>query len=64
MKKPTRFFVEYNGKLMGAYKSLACALKLIRRKGLQNDFDNSLWLVDNNGDSYHPLLGTKLKGIL
>ena len=59
-----RFFVEYNGKLVGSYKSLTCALNLIRRKGWQNDFDNSLWLVDNNGENYHPLLGYKLKGTL
>ena len=60
-KKPTRFFVEYNAKIMGVYKSLTCALNLIRRKGWQDDFDNSLWLVDNNGDSYHPLNGNKMK---
>ena len=63
-KKPTKFFVEYNCKVMGVYKSLTRALNLIKRKGWQDDFDNSLWLVDNNGDSYHPLNGTKLKGIL
>lgn len=38
--------------------------KLIRRNGWQNDLDNSLWLVDNNGDNYHPLLGYKLNGTL
>lgn len=63
-KKPTRFFVEYNAKIMGVYKSLRCALNLIKRKGWQDDFDNSLWLVDNNGDTYNPLNGEKKKGIL
>lgn len=60
----TQFFVEYNGKVVGSYKSITCALNLIRRKGWQNDSDNSLWIVDNHGDNYHPLLGTKLKGAL
>ena len=60
MKKPTRFFVEYNCKVMGVYKSLTCALNLIRRKGWQDDFDNSLWLVDNNGDMYNTISGNKI----
>lgn len=64
MKKPTRFFVQYNCKTMGVYKTLRGALKLILRKGWVNDYDNDLWLVDNNGDSYHTTLGYKLKGIL
>lgn len=63
-KKPKWYFVEYNCKLMGSYKHLCNALKLIKRKGWQNDYDNSLWLVDSNGDSYNPINGNKLKGIL
>ena len=64
MEKPTRFFVEYNCKVMGVYKSLTCALNLIRRKGWQDDFDNSLWLVDNNGDMYNTISGNKLDYII
>lgn len=64
MNKPKRFFVEYNCKVVGVYKSLTCALNLIRRKGWCDDLDNSLWLVDSNGDSYNPINGNKLKGIL
>lgn len=63
-RKPRAYFVEYNGKIMGIYKTLLGALKLIKRKGWQDDFDNSLWLVDNNGDSYNPLNGELKKGIL
>lgn len=59
-KKPKRYFVQYNCKLMGSYKYISGALKLIMRKGWQSDFNNSLWLVDSNGDSYNPINGNKL----
>lgn len=58
-RRPTRFFVEYNGKIMGSYKYLSGALNLIKRKPWKDDFDNTLWLYDNNGDHYSPFSGVK-----
>ena len=53
----------YNGKCMKAYKSLTCALNLVRRKDWQDDFDNDLYITDSKGDCYNPLNGVKRKGI-
>ena len=64
MKKPRYYFVEYNSKVVGIYKTLLGALKLIKRKGYRSDFDNDLWLVDNNGVTYNPMNGEVKKGIL
>ena len=61
MKKPTRFWVEYNGKYVADYKSVRACLNLIRRKGLKDDFDNTLRIVDNNGELYNVINGTKIK---
>lgn len=59
-KKPTRFWVEYNGKYVGIYKTLKGALNLISRKGFQDDIDNTLRIVDNNGDMYNVISGNKI----
>lgn len=61
MEKPTRFWVEYNGKYVADYKSVPACLKFIERKKLQDDFDNALRIVDNNGDMYNTISGTKIK---
>lgn len=63
-KKPTRFWVEYNGKYVADYKSVLACLKFINRKGLQDDFDNTLRIVDNNGDMYNTISGNKLDYII
>ena len=60
MKKPIFFFVEYNGKFVANYKSVKACLNFIERIKLQDDYDNTLRIVDNNGDYYHPLLGNKI----
>ena len=64
MKKPTRFFVEYNCKFIASYKSVKACLNYINRKGLQDDFDNALRIVDNNGDMYNTISGNKLDYII
>lgn len=61
MKKTTRFWVEHNGKYVADYKSVRACLNLICRKGLQNDCDNTLRIVDNNGDMYNCINGNKIK---
>lgn len=60
MKKPTRFWVEYYGKYVADYKSVRACLNFIDRKGLQNDYDNTLQIVDSNGDVYNWINGNKL----
>ena len=60
MKKPTRFFVEYNCKFIAMYKSVHACLNFIDRKGLKDDYDNTLRIVDNNGDMYNKISGNKL----
>ena len=61
MKKPTRFYVHYNGCFIADYKSVRACLNFIRRNGLENDCDNSLHVVDNNGDMYNCINGNKIK---
>lgn len=60
MKKPTRFWVEYNCKFIASYKSVKACLNFINRKGLQDDYHNTLSIVDNNGDMYNTINGNKL----
>lgn len=52
-----KYYVWYNCKLIEVYKSLKCALNLVRRKGWRADNDNTLWLVDSNGTTYNPHTG-------
>lgn len=54
------YFVEYNGKYVADRKTLRGALSYISRKGLQDDFDNTLRLVDQNGYMYNPINGARL----
>lgn len=52
-----KYYVEYNAKLMGIYKSLKSAINLISRKGWKNDDLNLLYLFDNEGEYYNPKNG-------
>lgn len=60
MKKPTRFWVEYNCKFIASYKSVKACLNFINRKGLQDNFFNALTIVDNNGNMYNTISGNKI----
>ena len=60
MNKPTRFWVWYNGNYMAGYKSVRACLNFINKKKLQDDYDNTLCIVDNNGDMYNTINGNKL----
>ena len=60
MKKPTRFFVDYNCKFIAMYKSVRACLNFINRKGLVDDYENCLRIVDNNGDMYNILNGDRI----
>lgn len=60
MEKPKRFLVEYNCKFIASYKSVLACLKLINRKGLRDDYNNTLRIVDNNGDMYNTISGNKI----
>lgn len=57
MNKPTRFWVWYNGKYLAGYKSVRACVNFVNRKGLQNDYNNTLRIVDNNGDRYNEVSG-------
>ena len=57
MNKPTKFWVWYNGKYMTGYKSVRACINFINRKGLRNDYNNTLRIVDNNGDRYNEVSG-------
>ena len=50
-------FIDYNGKYIAPYKRMSAALGYIGRKGLQDDLDNTLSLVDDNGNEYNPITG-------
>ena len=54
------YFVDYNGKIMGIYRTLNGALRMIRNKDFKDDTDNTLRLVDNNGDMYNPYNGLRM----
>lgn len=60
MEKPTRFWVEYNGKYIADYKSVKACMNFINKKGLQDNFDNTLRIFDNNGDMYNVINGNKI----
>lgn len=60
MNKPTRFWVWYNGNYMAVYKSVRACLNFINRKKWQDDFNNTLRIVDNNGDMYNTISGNKI----
>ena len=50
-------FIDYNGKYIAQYKRMRAALNYINRKGLQDDLDNTLRLVDDKGNEYNPITG-------
>ena len=37
------------------------ALQFIERKGYKDDEDNSLYIIDSDGDTYNPVNGEKKK---
>lgn len=55
------YFVEYNGKCLKATKRITPALAFINRKGLQDDADNVLRLVDSQGEMYNPITGSPIE---
>lgn len=50
-------FIDYNGKFIAQYKRMSAALAYINRKGLQDDMDNTLRLVDDKGNEYNSITG-------
>ena len=53
-------FIDYNGKYIAQYKRMRAALNYINRKGLQDDMDNTLRLVDDKGNEYNPITGQSI----
>ena len=46
------YYVYYNCKYIAMYKSLAAAKNFIIRKGLKNDDDNVLCILDSEWNEY------------
>lgn len=46
------YYVYYNGKYIASYKNLTSAQNFIKRKGLRNDEDNLLQILDNEWNEY------------
>ena len=59
--KAIKFWVWYNGNYMAEYKSVRACLYFFNRKKLQDDYDNALQIVDDNGDMYNTISGNKIK---
>lgn len=55
------YFVDYNGAYIAQYRTLRGALNYIARKGLRNDLDNVLDLVDSDGEMYNPITGKHIE---
>lgn len=53
------YFVEYNCNYLAMYKSVRACLNFIDRKGLQDDLDNCLTIVDSEGNEYNPITGRR-----
>ena len=48
------YFVSYNGKYIASRKSLKSAVDFIDAKGIHDDEDNLLEIVDQQGNYYTP----------
>ena len=57
------YFVDYNGQYIASFKSMKRCLNFINRKNLKNDYRNSLYIVDQEGECYNTVTGEKLKYI-
>lgn len=55
------YFVDYNGKFVVCYKSVRACLNYIGRKRLQDDYQNTLRICDQNGNIYNLINGEKIK---
>lgn len=54
------YYVEYNCKYIAIYKSVRACINFIHRKGLRDDADNMLNIVDSEGNMYNPINGNEL----
>lgn len=48
------FFICYNGKYIASRQSLKAAVDFIDAKGIHDDEDNLLYIVDKQGNYYQP----------
>lgn len=51
------YYVSYNAKFIARYKTLGAALRFIERKGLKNDYNNLLYIIDSDGETYDAQTG-------
>ena len=48
-----KYFIECNAKFIAERKSIKACIALIIKKGLKNDNDNLLYIVDKQGNYYN-----------
>lgn len=48
------YFICYNAKYIASRKSLKAAIDFIDAKGIHDDEDNELYIVDQQGNNYSP----------
>ena len=54
------YYVDYNSKFIASYRSIKACLSFIKREGLRDNYENSLMIIDSNGDTYHPVTGMSI----
>ena len=52
-----KYYISYNCKFIDCKKSIKAALNVIRRKGLRDDYNNQLYIIDTYGNVYDPETG-------
>ena len=52
-----KYFIEYNAKYIAEYKTIKGCLNLINKKGIKDDENNCLCIIDENGVVYSPVTG-------
>lgn len=58
-----KYYVEYNGRIMNTFNTIARALAFVARKGYLNNNNDLLRVYDSDGDEYDPNTGEMLEEI-
>lgn len=48
------YFISYNGKYIASRRSLKAAVNFIDVRGIQDDENNELYIIDQQGNNYSP----------
>lgn len=58
-----KYFITYNGRFIASRTTIKSALSFIEKKGLKDDRDNSLVIVDSEWNQYNPITGKEFETI-